>query len=266
MAGLTHQQVADQLGPGFSRAKISHIEMARVKPRQIDVKAMLALYGVTDAEAEPLLTLVKEANQKGWWDAYAAVMPETLRAYVGLESAASVLRTFQPQLVPGLLQTPEYARALAVAEPEHRARDVDRWVELRMTRQEVLSKPEPLQLWAILDEAALRRVVGGQDVMHRQLQHLLSMADEPHVTIQVLPFAAGAHPGIDGPFSLIGFPELADSDVVYLTMQTGNLYLERESDIARYNLLFDHLQASALPTSSSLELIRGIAKEHENDL
>jgi transcriptional regulator with XRE-family HTH domain len=260
-ANLTHQQVADRLGIGFSRAKISHIEMARVAARPIDVKAMLELYGVTGEEAEHLVALAKDAKQKGWWDSFASVMPDSLRTYVGLESAASSIRTFQPQLIPGLLQTRDYAYALAVAEPTHRAEDVERWVELRLTRQEILFRPDPLRLWAIMDEAALHRLMGGRKVMRKQLLQLLATADEPHVTIQVLPFEAGAHPAIDGPFSVLGFPDQSDPDVVYLAIQNGSLYLEKEADIARYSLLFDHLQAASLSPTQSLDLIRGLVKE-----
>lgn len=260
-ANLTHQQVADRLGIGFSRAKISHIEMARVAARPIDVKAMLELYGVTGSAADQLIALAKDAKQKGWWDSFASVMPDSFRTYVGLESAANSIRTFQPQLIPGLLQTREYAHALAITEPAHRTEDVLRWVELRMTRQEVLFRPDPLHLWAIIDEGVLHRLVGGRKLMNAQLLHLLATAEEPHVTIQVLAFEAGAHPAIDGSFSVLGFPEASDPDVVYLAMQTGNLYLEKEADLARYSLLFDHLQAASLSPNQSLELIRGLVKE-----
>ncbi|GDY31375.1 DUF5753 domain-containing protein [Gandjariella thermophila] len=231
--------------------------------RPIDVKALLELYGVTGDEFDRLLTLAKEAKQKGWWDSYAAVTPESLRNYIGLEDAASSLRTFEPQVIPGLLQTRDYAAALAAAEPEFRPDEVERWVELRIKRQDVLSRPEPLSLWAIMDEAVLHRVVGGRAVMAEQLRCLVALAEEPHITIQVLSFESGAHPAIDGPFSLLRFAEPADPDVVYLNMQTGALYPEKPHEVARYNLLFDHLRACALPTGESLSLIRRLTKEYE---
>lgn len=262
-ANLTHQEVADRLGVGFSRAKIGHIESSRVAARPIDVKALLELYGVTGDEFDRLLILAKEAKQKGWWDSYAAVTPESLRNYIGLEDAASSLRTFEPQVITGLLQTPDYAAALAAAEPEFRPHEVERWVELRMKRQEVLSRREPLRMWAVMDEAVLHRVVGGRPVMAEQLRRLVSLAEEPHITIQVLSFESGAHPAIDGPFSLLGFPAPADPDIVYLPMQTGGIYPEKPHEIARYNLLFDHLRASALPTGKSRSLIRRLGKEYE---
>ena len=246
-----------------SRAKIGHIESAKVKVRPIELRAMCAVYGVPQERVDELLTLAREARQKGWWDSYAAVMPETLRPYVGLETAAAQIRSWEPQVVFGLLQTPAYTRALADADPAFAPSDVDRWVQLRIARQEVLTRAQPVTLHTVLDEAALRRVVGGPSAMRSQLAQLLAAAGRPNITIQVMPFATGAHPALAGPFIMLGFPEGTDNDVIYIENQTGGLYLEKENEIARYHQTFDRLQASAASPEASLDLIRAVMEDYQ---
>lgn len=245
-----------------SRAKIGHIESAKVNVRPIELRAMCAVYGVPEERVDELLALAREARQKGWWDSYAAVMPENLRPYVGLETAAAQIRSWEPQVVFGLLQTPAYARALADVDPAFAPSDVERWVQLRITRQEVLTRAEPVTLHAVLDEAALRRAVGGPSVMREQLAHLVAAAARPNITLQVAPFATGAHSALAGPFVILSFPEGTDTDVIYVENQTGGLYLEKDHEVARYHQTFDRLQTAAASPEESLDLIRAVMEDY----
>lgn len=163
----------------------------------------------------------------------------------------------------GLLQTPAYARALADADPAFAPSDVERWVQLRITRQEVLTRAEPVTLHAVLDEAALRRAVGGPSVMREQLAHLLAAAARPNITLQVAPFATGAHSALAGPFVILSFPEGTDTDVIYVENQTGGLYLEKDHEVARYHQTFDRLQTAAASPEESLDLIRAVMEDYQ---
>jgi transcriptional regulator with XRE-family HTH domain len=262
--GLTSGEAARLVG--WHQSKVSRIETGASGVKPSDVRLLLEAYGVRDPELrELLLTLAGSDDGIGrhhWWHAYRGVLPPTYRDFISLESQASAMRTLETSVVPGLLQTPEYARAVTRAavrglrdEPDER---LDTLVRVRLARQEVLRARPPLRLTAVLDEAVLRREVGGAEVMERQLLRLLEAARLPQVRIQVLPFAAGAHIGITGPFVIFSFPRTSDLDVVVLDHMTSSLYLERKEDLEAYNEAFDTLQAHALSPEESLAHIAGI--------
>jgi transcriptional regulator with XRE-family HTH domain len=256
-AGLMIEDVATHLE--CSSSKVSRIETGKAVPRLRDVRDMLDLYSVTDTQRDLLLTIVREAQQKGWWTDYEDVLPAGFETYVGLEADAASVRTYQLD-VHGLLQTEPYARAiLRAGHLMDDAEGIERRVDLRVRRQRLLHGSPPIELWAVLDEAALHRQVGGPQVMSDQLYHLVKVSELPNVTIQVLPFSRGAHPGVIGPFSLIEFPEPTDDDVVYVDSPAGNIYLEKPDDVRRYTLVFDHLRAVALAPDDSAALIDGMA-------
>lgn len=256
-ADLTIDDVSEKLE--CSASKISRIETGHVGVTPRDVRDMLHLYGVGGDDREALVQLSREARTRGWWHAYSEVFTG---AFVGLEADASSLRAFQALLVPGLLQTERYAHAVIRAmRPDADEQEVARRVTARMQRQQLLAELTPPEYWAVIDEAVLHRTVGGADVMAEQFDRLLQVATLPHVTIQVVPFGAGAHPGMEGPFLILGFPEQADPDVVYVDSTTGGAYLEMPDDVRRYALMFDHLRAAALKPDDSTELIAAIARK-----
>ncbi|MQA61107.1 MAG: helix-turn-helix domain-containing protein [Actinophytocola sp.] len=255
VADLTIEEVSERLE--CSSSKISRIETGHVGVTPRDVRDMLELYGLTGDDKEALVQLAREARNRGWWYAYGEVFTG---AFVGLEADASSLRTFQALIVPGLLQTERYANSVIRAmRPDADETEVTRRVTARMERQRLLTEPSPPEYWAVIDEAVLHRCVGGPEVMAEQLARLLKLAALPHVTIQVVPFSAGAHPGMEGPFLILGFPEQADPDVVYVDNTTSGAYLELPADVRRYALMFDHLRAAALKPDDSVELIAGFA-------
>lgn len=250
-AELTIDEVGEKLE--CSASKISRIETGHVGVTPRDVRDMLELYGLMGDEREALVQLAREARKRGWWHAYNEVFTGT---FVGLEADASSLRAYQALLVPGLLQTERYARTVIRAlRPDADETELKRRVAARMARQELLTDPAPPEYWAVIDEAVLRRRVGGCEVMAEQVSRLLEVARLPHVTLQVVPFGAGAHPGMEGPFLILGFPEQADPDVVYVDSTSSGLYLEMPDDVRRYTLMFDHLRATALKPDDSVELI-----------
>src|SRR5919197_823518 len=251
-AGLTIDEVGEKLE--CSASKISRIETGHVGVTPRDVRDMLELYAIDEDQREALVQLAREARKKGWWHAYNEVFTGS---FVGLESDASSLHAHQALLVPGLLQTEDYTRAVHRAiRPDQPDEEIERRVAARLARQNLLTDPQPPEYWAIIDEAVLHRVVGGPAVMRAQLHHLIDASEHPHVTLQVVPFGAGAHAGMEGPFLILGFPEQADPDVVYVENTTTGSYLEDPSDVYRYTLMFDHLRASALNTSETLRLVR----------
>ncbi|PXY28057.1 helix-turn-helix domain-containing protein [Prauserella muralis] len=258
-AGLTIDEVGEKLE--CSASKISRIETGHVGVTPRDARDLLELYGVRGDEQEALVQLAREARKRGWWHAYNEVFTGT---FVGLEADASSLYAFQALLVPGLLQTERYARTVIRAmRPTAPDTDIERRVAARMERQQLLRDPTPPEYWAIVDEAVLHRMVGGADVMAEQLARMAELAQLPHVTIQVVPFEAGAHPGMEGPFLILGFPEQADSDVVYVDSTSSGLYLEEEVDVRRYSLMFDHLRAAALKPDDSVEVIAEAGRRYE---
>jgi transcriptional regulator with XRE-family HTH domain len=254
-AELTIDEVGEKLE--CSASKISRIETGHVGVTPRDVRDMLEVYGIGDDEREALVQLAREARRKGWWHAYNEVFTGS---FVGLESDASSLRAFQALLVPGLLQTDDYIRAVIRAiRPDSAEADVDRRVAARMTRQKLLTDAHPPEYWTVIDEAVLHRTVGGPEIMRAQLERLVEMAALPHVTLQVVPFEAGAHAGMEAPFLVLGFPEQADPDVVYVENTTSGVYLEQPADVHRYTLMFDHLRAAALKPDDTVALVRRAA-------
>ncbi|MGW5414275.1 helix-turn-helix domain-containing protein [Actinomadura geliboluensis] len=257
--GLTIEEVAERLE--WSTAKVSRIENARVGVLPRDVKYLLNVYGVEGEARDVLMALAREARQKGWWHSYGEAIPTWFEVYVGLESDAATMDQYDTEHVPGLLQTAEYARSLFEAFPIDDGTEIEKRVELRMARTEYLMSDDGPKFWAVLNEAVIRRKVGGSRTMRQQLRHLGEMAKLPNVTLQVLPFEAGAHPAMSGSFTILGFPELSDPKVVFMETQTGGLYLEKAHEIVRYTLAFDHLRAAALRPSDSQTLIARAADD-----
>lgn len=256
-AGITIEAVAERLE--CSSSKISRIETGHSGATPRDVRDMLAVYGVDGKAAEELVQVAREARQKGWWHLYGTVLTG---AYVGLEAAASEIRQYEAQVVPGLLQVPEYARTMiGRARPDIGESEVDRRVRVRIARQSLVIQDDPLYLAVVLDEAVFHRLVGGLAVMRRQLDHLVMMAGQPNVTLQVLPFAVGAHAGMDGSFAILGYEDPADPDVVFAENAAGGLFLEKDEELRRYHVIFDQLRMSALPPDQSAEFIAARAKE-----
>lgn len=218
---------------GVAPSTLSRIETGKAPTKSAYLNQLLEMYGVTDAgQRKILVDMAREGHRKGWWAAYDDVLPSGHGVYVGLEAEASGLRSYETTVVHGLLQTSEYARAILRATgPRHTESQLDRLVDLRMQRQRRLDDEPAIDLWVILDEAVIRRIVGGAAVMRRQLAHLLAAACGPGVTLQVLPFDCGAHPGHDGPFSILEFPERTDAEVVYVESAGGPLYLEKDRDV-----------------------------------
>jgi transcriptional regulator with XRE-family HTH domain len=241
---------------GWSESKISRIETGRVGIRQPDLERLLDLYEVTGEPRAALLALRRQATHRGWWHSYADALPAYFEDYVGLEDGAKSLFTYQNQLVHGLMQTEDYAAAVIhAAEPAADSDTVERQLAARATRQALLTASSPLLIWAVLDEAVLRRQVGGAAVMRAQLERILEIAALPNVTLQVLPFDTGAHASMGTSFELLQFPEAGDTAIVYIEDQTSSQYLETAADIERYTLVFDHLRASALSPQQSAVFI-----------
>lgn len=256
-AGATIDYVAERLE--CSASKISRIETGHSGATPRDVRDMLELYGVTGAESDELVQIARDARLKGWWHPYSTVLTS---AYVGLETEARAIREYVQQVVPGLLQTEEYARAMIrAARPDVGVGEVERRVRVRMQRQSLLRQEDAVELWAVLDEAVVSRPVGGDAVMRRQLDRLVEAARLPSVTLQILPFQAGAHAGMDGTFAILIFPEPADTDVVFAENATGGLFLEKSEELRKYHFIFNHIHAAALRPEESVSLIARLAKE-----
>ncbi|MFI6335240.1 helix-turn-helix domain-containing protein [Streptomyces sp. NPDC050535] len=259
-AGLTSGESARILG--WHQSKVSRIETGISGVKPADVERLLDAYAVEEPELRDLLVVLAGSEGHGrhhWWHAYRGVLPPTYRDFISLESQASEMRTLETSVVPGLLQTPEYARAVtraAVGGLEDSK--LDTLVEVRLARQDVLRSNPPLELCAVLDEAVLRRDVGGPDVMASQLHRLREAATLPQVRLQVLPFGAGAHIGVTGPFVIFSFPNTSDLDVVVLDHLTSSLYLERKEDLQAYTEAFNALRIQALSPEDSLDYIAGI--------
>jgi transcriptional regulator with XRE-family HTH domain len=258
--GMTAEQVADRLL--VSQSKISRLENGRRSISQRDVRDLCNVYEVEDQRiVDSLMQMAKDSRQQGWWHAFGDV---PYSVYIGLETDAESLRVYEPQIVTGLLQTRTYAEAMIQgALPETPPTEIDKRVEVRIRRQErITTDKNPLRLWTVLDEAALRRVVGSRSVMREQLEHLVEMGQLPHVTVQVLPFDVGAHPGINGQYAILEFVDAADSSVVYIEGVTSDLYLEKAHDVQKYTIMYEHLRAQALNVEQSRQLIENIAKEY----
>ncbi|GIH13258.1 helix-turn-helix domain-containing protein [Rugosimonospora africana] len=256
-SGLTIEMVADRLE--CSSSKISRIETGHTGVTPRDVRDMLAVYGLRGPAADELVQVARDARQKGWWHLYGTVLTG---AYVGLEAAASSIRSYEVQVIPGLLQTETYARnMLQAGGPGRSETEVDRRVHVRMARQSLLVQDDPLDLWVVLDETIFYRLVGGSAVMREQLNHLVRSSARPNVTIQVLPFSAGAHVAMEGSFTILGYDEPADPDVVFAENAAGGLFLEKDEELQRYHYIFDHLRATAMPPEESVAFIAARVKE-----
>jgi transcriptional regulator with XRE-family HTH domain len=252
--GISAEQAAEAIRG--SHSKISRMEHGRVGFKDRDVSDLLTLYGVTDPEERAaLLNLAREANTPGWWHAYSDILPNWLEPYVGLEAAASVIRTYEVQFVPGLLQTEGYARALIRLGSAANEEEITRRAELRVSRQEILSSPHPPQLWAVIDEGALRRPVGGAQVAREQLSHLIEMADHPAVTLQILPFRAGAHAAMGGPFTILRFAEPDLNDVVYIEQLTSALYFDKPAEVDSYLEVMEQLCLQAEGAAKTVQIL-----------
>lgn len=244
---------------------MSRIEKARASVPWSDISDLLELYEVSAGHRDALIQLARESRQQAWWQSYSDVLSSfrNLATYIDFESAAVSLRMYTPLAVPGLLQTEDYARAVigTTGPVERTEAEIERRVELRMQRQAAIAKEPPLELWVILDEAALHRVVGGPQVMREQVEHLIEVARRPEVTLQVIPFGAGAHVAMAGEFSIFSFPE--GPDVVHVEAVTGTLYLDRMSDLARASVCFDHLRTKALTAIGTVELLADVVRRYE---
>ncbi|MDQ3764510.1 MAG: helix-turn-helix domain-containing protein [Actinomycetota bacterium] len=245
-----------------SHAKISRMELGRVGFKERDVADLLTLYGITDEqERGTFLALARRANVPGWWHQYSDILPSWFEMYLGLEQASSVIRTYQPQLVPGLLQTEEGARAIIrLGNPSVSDDDIERRLALRMKRQEFLTQPGAPSLWAVIDEAALWRL-DGRSAMRAQIQHLIEIAQLPNVTLQVMPFYSGAHAAVGGPFTILRFSEPDLPDIVYLEQLTSALYLDKSQDVQYYQVVMDRLCVQAKPPAETIRFLNSTVKE-----
>jgi transcriptional regulator with XRE-family HTH domain len=259
-ANLTPDQAGYEIRA--SRSKISRVEHGRVGFKERDVSDLLSLYGVTDArERDRMLALARQANNQGWWAKYDDIMPDWFESYVGLEQATSLIRTFELQFVPGLFQTEDYARG--VTRLGHRsapADEIEHRVSLRMQRQKILHQDDSPRIWAVIDESALRRPLGGTEAMKVQLRHLIEVTGYPRVTLQVMPFSRGGHPAAGGSFTVLRFAEPDLPDIVYLEQLTSALYLDRRDEVDHYMEVMNRLSAEADTPADSARLLEQIAK------
>ncbi|WP_283133357.1 helix-turn-helix domain-containing protein [Rhizohabitans arisaemae] len=256
VSGLSREEVAERLE--LAPSTVYRIETGHTRPQSRTIRDMLDLYRLEGAEREALLNLAKEAGRRGWWHAFGDVVSGP---YIGLEAESSSLRNYEPLMIPGLLQTEGYARAVVSAALVEDPTEIERRIALRMERQRRLIGPGHFTLWAVVDEAVLRRPVGGREVLLEQLAQLVETAARPNVTIQVVPFEVGAYLGMGNPLVILGFPDPEDPDVVFLENMGGELYLEDSGLISRYTQVFDHLRAAALGPEQSIAKIQSVEKE-----
>lgn len=246
-----------------SGSKMSRLELGRVGFKERDVADLLTLYGVmNERERESLLELAQDANTPGWWHRYGDVLPGWFETYVGLEEAAALIRTYEVQFIPGLLQTEDYARAVislgnSAAPPE----EIEQRVSLRITRQKLLTRGDGPRLWAVVDEAALRRPIGGREVMRGQIERLIEATKLPNVILQVLPFRVGGHTAEAGAFTILRFPESDLPDVVYVEQLTSALYLDRRDDVDAYMEAMERLCVVSAPPDNTAEILSRILQE-----
>ncbi len=260
-AGLSREQAGEAIRA--SEWKIHRLENGQVGFKERDIIDLLHLYDVTDPdEVATFLLLTREANHPGWWQHYGDVLPRWFRTYVDLESVATLIRTYEGQFIPGLLQTDDYMRAVVQgAHLEDSSEEVGRRVRLRLARQTLLTREQPPRLWAVIDEAAMRRPVGGREVMRGQLERLIDAAKLPNVTLQVLPFDAGAHPAMLGAFSILRFADRELPDVVYLEHLTNAVYLDKRDEVERYLDVMELLCVQSQPPARTVELLERTLKE-----
>ncbi|MCB5905977.1 helix-turn-helix domain-containing protein [Streptomyces pinistramenti] len=260
-AHITREAAGDAIRG--SHAKISRLELGRVSCKERDVADLLTLYNVTDeADRADFLALARRTSTPGWWHQYGDVLPGWFETHIGLEEAASVIRTYEVQFVPGLLQTAEYARAVTkLGHPRASAEEIERRVALRMQRQQLLSVPHAPRLWAVIDEASLRRPLGDRKVMDEQLRHLLTMSKLPNVTLQIAPFSLGGLAAAGGPITILRFLEPDLPDIVYLEQLTSALYLDKRDDVDHYLAVMDRLSAQAESPRNSLAILERLLEQ-----
>jgi transcriptional regulator with XRE-family HTH domain len=258
---LKLEEVAEQLG--LAPSTLSRIETGKAPTKSAYLTAMLGMYGVDDPGARKVLVdMAREGHRKGWWSIYDDVLPSGFDIYVGLEAEACGLRSYETDVVHGLLQTTDYALAvLRELRPRDSDEQIRRVVDLRMQRQRLLDQDPPLDLWLILDEGAIRRNIGGTAVMRPQLEHLVQASRWSNVTLQVLAFGSGAHAGLTGPFSILEFPERSDEDVAYTESVGGMIYMEKDREVRLCAEAFDRMRATALSPAASVELIQHVSRE-----
>jgi hypothetical protein len=246
-----------------SRSKISRLETGRVRFKTRDVEDLLTLYGVTEEQRRSkVMALARQSSVPDWWTKYSDILPDWFETYLGLESAAATIRNFEVQFVPGLLQTEDYVRAVTLlGHQAASAEEIERRVVLRQKRQDLLTAPQPPRIWMIMDEAVLRRPVGGAPVMRAQLHHLIEAGRAPHVTIQVVPYTRGGHAGAGGSFSVLRFDEPDLPDVVYIEQLTSALYLDQRPDVEHYLEVVDQLSGAALTPAVTRQFIEQVAGE-----
>jgi transcriptional regulator with XRE-family HTH domain len=260
-SSLTIEAAADRAE--VDAGTLSRWESGARHVRPNDLRVLLDIYEVTGEEREALLALGREARQRGWWHAYRGdAIPEWFQVYIGLEAEATAIRGYESELVHGLLQTPGYYEAFMSAAPAVGDDEtIARKIAVRTERQELLKADDAPELWVILNEAVIRRVVGGPSVMRAQLEHVQQMAALKHITVQVLPFRCGAHPAMDGSFSILGYPAAQDPDVAYVEAQVGSLFLERPNEVERYDAMWRHLVAKAAGPDESAVMVAEAAAD-----
>jgi hypothetical protein len=247
-----------------SESKVSRMELGRVGFKERDVSDLLRLYGLDDGEErDRLLALARDANNPGWWHRYGDVLPSWFHSYLGLEAAAQLIRTYELQFVPGLLQTPEYVRSVVqLGRTTIPDQEIERRVALRLSRQEALARPNPVKLWAVVDEAVLRRPIGGVKAMRVQLEHLIEACRQPNITLQVMTYAAG-NPATGGAYSILRFPEQDLPDIVYIEHLTSALYLDKLEDLDQYTATMEALCVAAPPPSRTESILTGILNDFD---
>ncbi|MGW4327796.1 helix-turn-helix domain-containing protein [Nocardia sp. NPDC004573] len=259
--GITREAAGDAIRG--SHAKISRLELGRTGFKERDLHDLLNLYSVVDpAERETYFELARRANDPGWWQHYSDLLPAWFETYIGLEQAATTIRTYEAQFVPGLLQTADYARAVIQL---GNTDETERRVAIRMRRQRILYRAAAPTLWAVIDENALRRPVGGMVVLREQIEHLATMADRPSIRIQVLPYAAGGHSAAGGPFSILRFPEPELADIVYTEQLASSLYFDKQRDVELYMSVMNRLSVEALSPADSVDFLNELLAEMHPD-
>ncbi|WP_067459356.1 helix-turn-helix domain-containing protein [Actinomadura macra] len=259
-AGFNQETVAEEMG--WAESKLYRIENDKSRVLQRDVKRLLGMYGVDGEEADSLVELARLAREPDWWHQYSGAIPKWFQVYVVLEASASHILGYESELVPGIMQTKRYARAILSTTPLPETEEkVEERITVRTTRQARLTQAEPLDVRLILNEAVVRRTVGGREIMREQIEHLIKLADLPNVNLQILPFAAGEHGAMHGAFKLLRFSGPDDSDKVYLEQHIGGLYTQKPHEVDRYTLMFDHLRAQALGPEQTIAMLRNVAAE-----
>jgi transcriptional regulator with XRE-family HTH domain len=260
-----HRTVADVAGElGWSESKLSRIETAHTGIRNPDLERLLSAYGVDDATRSRLAAMAVQSRQRAWWEVYGDALPDAYETYIGFEAEATSIFTYEAQVVPGLLQTAEYASAVMQPALAHDHPEViDQRVQVRMARQAVLAREPPPQLWAIIDEAVLRRPIGGPDVLRRQLLRLLEASGRPMVRIQVLPYSIGAHRALDGSFIMLEFAGSPDQPLVYSEGMTGGVFRSKPEDLRSYSMSFEALRTGALSIDRSMEFISALTRDRK---